>query len=170
MLKTNVSHVHTIRKWPEDVNRSRYMRAFLHTNRKYQSNVGRQSRTPPNACKYIHLLDVMRFNDRINDWLSLFYRKYIATIKLIYRQPVYSLRINRKIETNRNGYNDCNGENRPNRRVYFFYFRKCLKTIESANFRPNRSGNLKHTYFFFRPYDLVSKIIVFGAYLLYYLM
>ena len=31
----------------------------------------------------------------------------------------------------------------------FFYFKKCLKTIESANFRPNRSGNLKHTYFFF---------------------
>ena len=105
MLKTNV---HTNRKWPEDVNRSRYMRAFLHTNRKYRSHVGRrQSRTPPNACKYIHLLDVMRFNDRINDWLSLFYRKDIATIKLIYRQPVYSLRINRKIETNRNGYNDC---------------------------------------------------------------
>ena len=120
MWKTNVSHVHTIRKWPEDVNRSRYMRAFLHANRKYRSHVGRQSRTPPNACKYIHLLDVMRFNDRIKDWLSLFYPKYIATIKLIYRQPVYSLRINRKIETNRNGYNDCNGENRPNRRVYFF--------------------------------------------------
>ena len=75
-------------KWPEDVNRSRYMRAFLHANRKYGSHVGRQSRTPPNACKYIHLLDVMRFNDRIKDWLSLFYPKYIATIKLIYRQPV----------------------------------------------------------------------------------
>ena len=73
------------------------------------------------ARKYIHLLDVMRFNDRINDWLSLFYRKYIATIKLIYRQPVYSLRINRKIETNRIGYNDCNGENRPNRRVFFLF-------------------------------------------------
>ena len=62
MLKTNVSHVHTIRKWPEDVNRSRLMRAFLHANRKYRSHVGRQSRTPPNACKCIHLLDVMRFN------------------------------------------------------------------------------------------------------------
>ena len=120
ILKTNASHVHTIRKWPEDVNRYRYMRAFLHAKRKYRSHVGRQSRTPPNACKYIHLLDVMRFNDRINDWLSLFYRKYIAMIKLIYRQPVYSLRINRKIETNRNEYNDCNGENCPNRRVYFF--------------------------------------------------
>ena len=96
------------------------MRAFLHTNRKYQSHVGRQSRTPPNACKYIHLLDVMRFNDKINDWLSLFYRKYIATIKPIYTQLDYSLRIKRKIETNRNGYKDCFGENRPNRRVYFF--------------------------------------------------
>ena len=152
MLKTNVSHVHTIRKWPEDVNRSHYMRAISAC----ESKVSKpccccQSRTPPDACKYIHFLDVMRFNDRINDWLSLFYRKYIATIKLIYRQPVYSLRINRKIETNRIGYNDCNGENRPNRRVYFFYFKKRLKTIESANFRPNRSGNLKHTYFFFRP-------------------
>ena len=75
MLKTNVSHVHTIRKWPEDVNRSRYMQAFLHANRKYRSHVGRQSRTPPNACKYIHLPDVMRFNDRINDWLSLSSRR-----------------------------------------------------------------------------------------------
>ena len=102
MLKTNFSHVHTIRKLHEDVNLFRYMRALLHANRKYQSHVGRQLRTPPNACKYIHLLDVMRFNDRINDWLSLFYRKYIAKIKLIYRQPVYSLRINRKIKTNRN--------------------------------------------------------------------
>ena len=110
MLKTNGSHVHTIRNLPEDVNRSRYMRALLHANRKYRSHVGRQLRTPSNACKYIHLQDVMRFNDRINDWLWLFYREYIATIKLIYRQLVYSLRINRKIETNRNGYNDCNGE------------------------------------------------------------
>ena len=127
MLKTNVSHVHTIQKWPEDLNRYHHMRAFLHANRKYRSHVGRQSRTPPNACKYIHLLDFMRFIDRIKDWLSLFYRKYIATIKIIYRQPVYSLRINRKIENKRNGHNDCNGENRPNRRVYFFYFKKRLK-------------------------------------------
>ena len=46
ILKTNASHVHTIRKWPEDVNRYRYMRAFLHAKRKYRSHVGRQSRTP----------------------------------------------------------------------------------------------------------------------------
>ena len=147
MLKTNVSDVQTIRKWPEDVNRSHFciriesIEAMLVVNRALLRTLA----------NYIHLQDVMRFNDRINDWLSLIYRNTIATIKLIYRQPVYSLRINRKIETNRNGYNDCNGVNRPNRRVYFLYFKKCLKTIESANFRPNRSGNLKHTYFFFRP-------------------
>ena len=120
MLKTNVSHVHTIQKWHEDVNAP----VICEHISACESKVSKPSRTRPNACKYIHLLDVMRFNDRNNDWLSLFYRKYIATIKLIYSQPVNSLQINRKIETNRNGCNDCNGENRPNRRVYLFILKK----------------------------------------------
>ena len=112
MLKTNVSHVHTIRKWPEDNNHSRYVRAFCMQIESIEAMLV--------VNRAFLLTLVMGFNDRINDWLSLFYCNYIATIKLIYRQPVYSLRINRKIETNRNGYNDCNGENRPNRHVYFF--------------------------------------------------
>ena len=32
VLKTNASHAHTIRKWPEDVDRALDVRAFLHAN------------------------------------------------------------------------------------------------------------------------------------------
>ena len=41
VLKTNVSHAHTIRKWPEDVDRALDVRAFLHANRKYRSHSNR---------------------------------------------------------------------------------------------------------------------------------
>ena len=38
VVKTNVSHAHTIRKWTEDIDRALDVRAFLHANRKYRSH------------------------------------------------------------------------------------------------------------------------------------
>ena len=53
--------------------------------------------------------------------------------------------------------------------VCVFYFKKRLKTIESANFRPNRSGNLKHTYFFLGLSCQIINIMKFWRDIFYFL-